>query len=50
MSGVGHGHGSEHGHGGPENKRVALLIAALGGAGVVFCGIGFFAPTAVHLF
>ena len=27
MSGAGHGHGGEHG--GPENKRVALLIAVL---------------------
>src|SRR5512141_1956714 len=27
MSGVGHGHGPEHG--GPENKRIALLIAVL---------------------
>ena len=29
MSGAVHGHGPEHGHGGPENKRVALLIAVL---------------------
>ena len=27
MSGTGHGHGPEHG--GPENKRIALLIAVL---------------------
>ena len=27
MSGAGHGHGAEHG--GPENKRIALLIAVL---------------------
>ena len=29
MSGAGHGHGPEAGHGGPENKRIALLIAVL---------------------
>ncbi len=29
MSGAGHGHGLEHGHGGPENKKVALLISVL---------------------
>ena len=29
MSGAGHGQGPEHGNGGPENKRVALLIAVL---------------------
>ena len=32
---------------------IAALIwftAGLGVAGAVFCGIGFFAPTAVHLF
>ncbi len=64
MSGVGHGH--DAGHGGPENKRVALLIAVLAlmlafsetlgksaqtaGLGVIFSLIGFFAPTSVHLF
>lgn len=29
MSAAAHGHGAEHGHGSPENKRVALLIAVL---------------------
>ena len=29
MSAAGHSHGPEHGHGGPENKKVALLIAVL---------------------
>jgi hypothetical protein len=29
MSGVGHGHGPEPGHDGPENKKIALLIAVL---------------------
>jgi Domain of unknown function (DUF4337) len=29
MEGAGHGHGVEHGNGGPENKRIALLIAVL---------------------
>ena len=29
MSGAGHGHGHDAGHGGPENKRIALLISIL---------------------
>ncbi len=29
MSGLGHGHDSEQGHGEPANKRIALLIAVL---------------------
>ena len=29
MSGAAHGHGPEHGHGSPENRKVALLIAVL---------------------
>lgn len=29
---------------------LAWIAGALGVVGVVFCGIGFFAPTAVHLF
>ena len=44
---------SGHGHVDPSNKKVALLTWIAGGlglAGVVFCSLGFFAPTAVHLF
>ena len=29
MSSAGHGHGPEHGHSSPENRKVALLIAVL---------------------
>ena len=29
MSAAGHGHGPEHGHGGLENKKIALLISVL---------------------
>src|SRR6266702_3906645 len=49
-----------HAHVDPANKKVALFIAvvaallwiayALGAVGVVFSLIGFFWPTAVHLF
>lgn len=53
MSG-GHGHGEHHG-----NKGIALLISipalvwiscTLGLLGIAFCVIGFWFPTAVHLF
>jgi hypothetical protein len=52
------GHG---GHVDPHNKEIALLISilalvlawtagALGAVGIAFCVIGFWFPTAVHLF
>ena len=59
MSGAGHAHGTEHGDSGPRNKRVVLLISVFAlvlafsetlGKRAQTMALGFFAPTAVHLF